>query len=95
MNRRRVLDPLGDSERAPPNRAITPSEVGNPNGVDQVNSREDFNISEKDTVYWRLSYSTQTIVSPSLAPNGGNDVPTAGVECRAERNSPLFSACGE
>lgn len=49
----------------------TVERLGNPNGVDQVNSRVDYNISEKDTLYARVSYTNQNITSPGISPLSG------------------------
>ena len=49
----------------------TVARLGSPDNVNQVNTREDYNISEKDTLYARLSYTSQNNISPGLAPLSG------------------------
>jgi hypothetical protein len=49
----------------------TVKRLPNPNDVDQENSRVDYNISDKDTLYGRISYTNQSIISPGLAPLSG------------------------
>ena len=49
----------------------TVGRLANPDTIDQLNSRVDYNISAKDTLYARVSYSTENITSPGLAPLSG------------------------
>jgi hypothetical protein len=56
----------------------TVARLGNPDTIDQLNSRVDYNISEKDTLYGRVSYSTQNIVSPGLSPLSGTSYQQKG-----------------
>ena len=49
----------------------TVGRLGSPDTIDQVNTREDYNVSEKDTVYFRLSYANENKPSPGLAPLAG------------------------
>jgi hypothetical protein len=56
----------------------TVARLGNPDTIDQLNSRVDYTISEKDTLYGRVSYSTQNITSPGLSPLSGTNYQQKG-----------------